>query len=90
MYKDGDIDNRIKGMLDALRMPSKSEIGSANLSPQQGEAPFFTLLEDDALVTSPSVETDYLLEPGRKDDVLLLLDVKVEASSPMPFHWGLV
>ncbi len=76
----GDIDNRLKTLLDALRMPkNRSEIPSGN-SPQAGEDPFFCLLEDDGLVTSLSVSTDRLLEPDiRTSEVLLLIRVRTKA-----------
>jgi hypothetical protein len=50
----GDIDNRIKVLLDGLKMPSTvAELGGLPLEPD--ENPFFCLLEDDNLVTSVSV-----------------------------------
>ena len=60
----GDIDNRLKTLFDALRMPRvASEIPSGD-APQQGENPFFCLLQDDALITEIDVKTDVLLDPG--------------------------
>ena len=56
----GDIDNRLKTLFDALRIPSEREIPEID-SGQSGESPFFVLLEDDALVTGFSVSTDRLL-----------------------------
>jgi hypothetical protein len=56
----GDIDNRIKVLLDGLRMPSTvAELG--DLPIETDENPFFCLLEDDNLITSVSVTTDRLL-----------------------------
>ena len=44
-------------------MPSNAnELGGYN-APADGEDPFFVLLEDDALLSHVSVETDVLLEP---------------------------
>ncbi len=58
----GDIDNRIKVLLDGLRMPqTAAEFGGLPLD--TGEDPFFCLLEDDNLITSLSVVTDRLLVP---------------------------
>lgn len=60
----GDIDNRVKTLIDALRKPcGAAELGG--LDPEQNEDPFFCLLENDDLVTSLSVETDSLLSPPR-------------------------
>jgi len=59
----GDIDNRLKTLLDALRMPKEvSEIPKGH-KPQVDENLFFCLLEDDTLITKLSVATDQLLEP---------------------------
>jgi hypothetical protein len=57
----GDIDNRLKTLLDALRIPEATENYSKR-TPSAGEVPFFCLLEDDKLITKVSVETDRLLE----------------------------
>jgi hypothetical protein len=74
----GDIDNRIKTLFDALRIPTAGEI---NDSPEAGENPFFCLLEDDSLITEVSVSTDRLLKPlqseEKENDVVLVLNVTV-------------
>jgi hypothetical protein len=57
----GDIDNRMKTLLDALRIPDKKQI--SKMTPELGEDPFFCLLEDDALITGLCVKTDRLLDP---------------------------
>jgi hypothetical protein len=58
----GDIDNRLKVLLDGLRMPQQdSELGSYSIDAD--ENPFFCLLEDDSLITSIQVTTDRLISP---------------------------
>ena len=58
----GDIDGRVKTLLDGLRMPQQlPELGGA--TPGEDEDPFFCLLEDDQHVFDLSVETDRLLIP---------------------------
>lgn len=76
----GDIDNRLKTLFDALRMPkATSEIPSGD-APQSGEDPFFCLLEDDNLIVKVSVDTDRWLDPNaRLTDVHLLLHVTTKA-----------
>jgi hypothetical protein len=82
ILKSGDIDNRLKTLFDALRMPSgKDELGGYNF-PDDTEKPFYCLLEDDCLITKVSVETDMLLEPigGAFDvnDARIVISVTVQ------------
>lgn len=63
----GDIDNRIKTIIDALRPPKVPNefIGKEKkpITPGPGQDPFYCLLEDDKQVSKLSVETDTLLDP---------------------------
>lgn len=62
----GDIDNRIKTLIDGLRMPkSVNELSPAYSQPSFGEDPFYVLMEEDKLVSGFSVETDLLLAPSK-------------------------
>lgn len=56
----GDIDNRLKTLFDALRVPTSSEIPLRE-EPLPSEVPFFCLLENDSLISKISVDTDRLL-----------------------------
>ncbi|MBL8708351.1 MAG: hypothetical protein JNL25_04085 [Rhodospirillaceae bacterium] len=72
----GDIDNRIKTLLDALTVPTSDH--------PRGDARdrMFCLLEDDKLITRLSVETDRLLEPdAHQNHVVLVIHANVTASS---------
>jgi hypothetical protein len=78
----GDLDNRVKTLFDCLRMPHPNENQiPPGECPQEGEKPFFCLLEDDALVTSFSVTSDRLLKAGlantskQTSDVLVVISV---------------
>jgi threonine synthase len=75
----GDIDNRIKVLFDALRMPKIGEF-DAETPPAPDEAPFFCLLQDDSLITEIKVTTDRLLTPLQteedSDDVHLVIHVR--------------
>jgi len=75
----GDIDNRVKVLLDALKTPKTCD--EIQCSPESGENPFFCLLEDDSIVTSLNVTTDRLLTPietpEEEADVELIVHVKV-------------
>lgn len=62
----GDIDNRIKTLIDALRMPqNQKEIPDDQTVPDSDEQPFFCLLEDDKQVAHLAVETDTLLSDAK-------------------------
>jgi hypothetical protein len=64
----GDLDNRVKTLIDTLRMPKNASELRGNEIPADEEDPFFCLLEDDNLVTSLSVESGVLLDPPKDGD----------------------
>jgi hypothetical protein len=64
----GDIDNRIKVLLDALKMPRSGDGFNPKNAPEQSETPFFCLLQDDSLITELRVATDRLLTPAVDDE----------------------
>jgi hypothetical protein len=64
IFQQGDIDNRIKTLFDALKRPTQlQELGNPYPPPGLDETPFYVLLDDDSLVAKLSVETDMMLEP---------------------------
>jgi hypothetical protein len=82
VVKKSDIDNRLKTLFDALRMPEgKAELGGFD-TPGPDEIPFFCLLQDDALITKVSVETDFLLQPTgekfEKNDARLIITITLQ------------
>lgn len=72
----GDIDNRIKTLIDALRIPQNGEIPKED-SPNENENPFYCLLEDDSLVSHFSVSTDHFLDWKDEYEVLIIITVNV-------------
>lgn len=60
----GDIDNRLKTLLDSLRAPIEPNAVAPGDQPGPEENPFFVLLEDDRLITRITVDTAQLLEPN--------------------------
>ena len=87
----GDIDNRIKTLIDALRLPqNEKELVSDDKQPGEGEDPFFCLLEDDNQVSSFAVETDTLLVPPDGLDaarsVKLVVTVELRPYFATPFN----
>ena len=79
----GDIDNRLKTILDALRIPSERQELPDSATPEPDEDPFFCLLEDDRLITHLSVETDQWFEPTKDggaspNEALVIIRVSIE------------
>lgn len=77
----GDIDNRLKTLFDAMKIPDAHE-RYGDRTPDVGERPMFCLLEDDKLITKIAVETDQMLQPvGGADfsagDVRLVINVEL-------------
>ncbi len=74
----GDLDNRIKTLIDGLTMPAhESQLGDY-VAPADDEDPFYCLLEDDNLVTQLSIETDRLLDPPGDDPAIVRLLITVD------------
>lgn len=84
----GDLDNRLKTLFDALRMPATKEELAGNNAPKGDESPFYCLLSDDKLITKVSVETDRLLEPtgavDQANDCRLVITVRLK---PYDMGW---
>jgi len=84
----GDIDNRLKTLLDALKYPSEATALPPDAIPAENEDPFYCLLEDDSLVTRLSVETDRLLVPvATPAEVVLFIHVRTKQLKVM---WGTI
>ena len=78
----GDIDNRLKTLLDALTIPKSNQIPNGDL-PSDDEQPFHCLLEDDNLITGLTVTVDRLLGGGDSSDsseVWMMICVNVSAT----------
>lgn len=58
----GDIDNRLKTLFDALKVPSEPTALPNGSAPDADEQPLFCLLEDDSLIARVNVDSDRLLE----------------------------
>lgn len=69
----GDIDNRPKTLLEALKVPNLPNALPQGAVPAAGESPFFCLLEDDNLITGLNVETDRLLDPSAGPNEVVIL-----------------
>lgn len=91
VIQSGDIDNRIKTLFDALRMPHNKAELEGHDTPGEGEDPFFVLLRDDSLISHAEITTDTWLEPvdgSNKDDVRLIIDVQIRPYFVSMFNLG--
>ncbi len=85
IVKSGDLDNRMKTLFDALRIPANlAEAGGK--SGTEDDEPVHCLLEDDQLISEVRIVTDHLLmlphtHECNPNDVFLVIDVKL---NPMP------
>lgn len=84
----GDIDGRLKTLLDALAKPDSNQ-SYEERSHTRETNPMYVLLEDDNLITKVSVETDQMLESATskydKNEVRLVITVRLR---PYELHLG--
>ncbi|MEM7654419.1 MAG: hypothetical protein AAF220_14765 [Pseudomonadota bacterium] len=95
IYSGGDIDNRLKTLFDALRIPSDDEARQSIDDRENFPQPLYCLLQDDQLITGIEVETDRLLDSRGHDNKgnpisLIILTVTVKATKLTPENMGLV
>ena len=78
----GDLDNRLKLLFDALRVPKDVNELPADARPSAGERPFFCLLGDDKVITAFRVESERLLlpseRPERRGEAKLVIRVTIK------------
>ena len=84
LMQSGDIDNRLKTLLDALRIPKVGEYCPVEDTPN----PFFCLLEDDSLINHLSVTTDFLLGANNVNDVRMIVTVNMWPIRSMLHNFG--
>jgi hypothetical protein len=84
LYQGGDLDNRIKTLLDALSIPNRDQIVEDTTIAD----PIYCLLEDDRLVTGLEIETHRLLKnpDASKHTVQLLIEVDVRVSQAKQYN----
>jgi hypothetical protein len=87
----GDIDNRLKTLLDALRVPSRDQVQTLQAEGGLDAGTFCCLLEDDNLVTKMTVSTDRLLtEPLGSKRTVAIIRVRIRLSSAIWANISLV
>jgi hypothetical protein len=80
----GDLDNRLKNLLDGLSVPRNDNQVPKNAAPER----CYCLLEDDSMITKLAITTFQTLEPvvsGEETHVDLLIRVTPQSTWPM---WG--
>lgn len=82
----GDIDDRLKTLFDALRVPVNADEVPPADAPGVGETPLYCLLEDDRLITGVSVATDRLLDPPDQHQVHMVVHVHLRATTGLEQH----
>jgi hypothetical protein len=88
----GDLDNRIKILFDAMRMPRSNE-ELPDTPPSEDENPFFCVLEDDQFIDKITVTTDRILTPldsrigERENDAFLIIGVKTIMFDALKADW---
>ncbi len=81
----GDIDNRIKTLLDALRVPRTLDEIPKSQNVENADAEVFCLLEDDKLINRISIRSYEDYAPESKDTVRCLIQVKTKI---LAATWG--
>jgi len=88
----GDIDNRLKVLLDGLKMPKDCSQLPPNWQPGPEHSPLYCLMEDDNLITEIKVTSDRLLAPlaggENKNDVELVIHVTTKILGPLVMSMG--
>lgn len=81
----GDIDNRIKTLIDALRIPLDGSEIKKRPDDDPDPNPMYCLLQDDALITTLKVGTDRLLFSRGDSEHESILVIHVETAQIDPF-----
>lgn len=89
LVQGGDIDNRMKTLLDALKIPTNTDLPDKG-PPLPDQDPLFCLLEDDSLITGLIVKTDSLPDPDfPPTEVILLIHVRTRPTIGTYVNLGL-
>lgn len=80
LIQGGDLDNRLKVLLDALKVPKDCDDAIRSWQETEDENPLYCLLQDDSLISEIKVTTDRLLLPLEEEEkpnhVVLIVHVK--------------
>lgn len=86
----GDLDNRLKSLIDGLRKPNGANEVREHPTPGAEEDPFYVLLQDDKLITGFRVETGVLLTPPATngDDCHIIVTAEIKPYDISVFNLG--
>lgn len=86
----GDVDNRLKTLVDALTKPKRGQLVK-KLDDPPDPNPLYCLLEDDKLITGLTIKVDRLLYPmeGNQDDTIAIIRVTTAQIDPFGSPWEL-
>lgn len=83
----GDIDNRLKVLIDALSIPPRGTKPPVKQGDSPDPSPFYVLMSDDSIITSLKVTVDRLLvplqEPPNPSDACVVIHVNVKTYNPL-------
>lgn len=89
LVNKGDIDNRLKTLLDALSAPAQPTQIPDGMPATSDEDPMHVLLEDDSLITRLNVETERLIGAWGPDALRLTIRITTGVVEPMFGNIGL-
>jgi hypothetical protein len=78
LYQAGDLDGRMKTIIDSLTMPRHVEQMSNVCLITTPEVPIFCLMEDDSLVSGLNIESEKLLDGGEYPEDYVKLTIEVD------------
>jgi hypothetical protein len=90
LLEGGDIDNRLKTLLDALKKPKPGQVEKKKDDPPDPD-PMYCLMEDDKQITGLSLRTDRLLYlmDGGFHDAIAIIRVTTAQVDPFGSPWEL-
>jgi hypothetical protein len=91
LQRGGDIDNRVKLLIDALRIPSDASEMKKRTGDDPDPNPMYCLLQDDNLITSFKVKTDRLLFSmgDSANEACVIIRVETAQIDPFGSPWEL-
>jgi hypothetical protein len=82
----GDIDNRLKVLLDGLKMPKECSQIPSGWQPKPDQNPLYCLMEDDNLITEIKVASDRLLMPMAEDEHRNSVELVIHVTTKIVDH----